>query len=242
MTDRSRNLELISNGSEPGAPRLERRRVPRLDLTSEQFRLRQNGKIFPVADLSTQGMALRVIDKEDYALFSVGARVEGTLNLRGEKIPVVAKVKNLRGDLAGCEFNDLESSSAAALRRMLDPVALGAELRPVPSQEPDSVWYHGPSGVDLIAWTDAAENYRRFVLYLFGGFVQWDPDEGLTTGRTLMSDEESELRGVVRMVTLLLDPDRDADAGKLKVAKELVLSSNLPEDMKKWCASRLDSV
>src|SRR5262249_2303318 len=88
--EKSPNLKSVSD--QDGS---ERRRMPRLNLTGEQFRLGLNGKIFSVADLSTEGMALRVLEPNDLAVFPVATRIEGTLNLRGEKYAVHAQVRHV---------------------------------------------------------------------------------------------------------------------------------------------------
>jgi hypothetical protein len=234
----SRNLE---DASDSQAKASERRRVPRLNLTTEQFRLTATGKIFSVADLSTEGMALRVLEPSDLAVFPVAAVVEGTLNLRGDKHAVRARVRHVGRDLVGCQFDGLGGAVTEALRRLLDPTVLGRELKPIPSAEGGALWYHGPTGTDLLLWRGTDGQYRRMALFVLGSYAQWDEASGLSTGRVRSSFEDSEVRGVVRFETLLLDGDSHPDAGKLKVAKTLILSSNLPQDLKKWCARHLES-
>lgn len=234
---KSPSLEVISKSGENSAndeSSHERRRLPRLSLTAEQFRLASTGKIFPVTDVSANGMALRVIDLEDLRLFPIAAALEGTLNLRREKHPVSAKVRRLGGDSVGLEFESLSPETKQALSRLLDPAVLGRELKPIPS-EGQTLWYHGPSGTDLLFWRGTDGQYRRVMLLLMGSFVQWDQAAGLTTGKTESSSEMGETRGILRFETMLLDTDTKLDAGKLSVAKTLVMSSNLPQDLKKWC-------
>jgi hypothetical protein len=236
-----RNLELISNNSpEQEGTSAERRRLPRLNLSAEQFRLSQTGKIFSVVDLSESGMALRILDRQDFLLFPVATRLEGTLNLGGEKHSVHAVVRHLGTETIGCEFEDMAPESRKALDQFLDPKRLGAELKPLPASESGTLWYHGPSGTDLLLRRGADGQYSRMTLYVLGSFIQWTHDTGLTTGRARASDEQTELRGIVRFETLWLDTDPKADPGKLKVAKNLILSSNLAEDFKKWCTRKLE--
>jgi hypothetical protein len=230
MDRKSPNLEVISSG-EPEGDASERRRLPRLNLASEQFRLASNGKIFEVTDLSPQGMALRVIDRGDLVLFPVAAKVDGTINLRGEKHPVSARVRNLVSDRVGCEFEELSAPSHAALAKFLDPVALGRELKPIPS-EGGMLWYHGTSGTDLLLRREADGRFTRMALFVLGSFVQWTEDEGVKTGAARMSKAPSETRGVVRLETLLLDADPRPDAGKLAVARAVLQSSSLSEALK----------
>ena len=146
------NLEVVAGTDVAAAAdrAAERRRLPRLGLTSEQFRLKQNGKIFSVIDLTQQGMALRLLDANDRVLFPMGSHFEGTLNLRAEKFPIKARVRRIAHDSVGCELEDLEEATRAALERMLDPAVLGAELKPIPASESGMLWFHGPSGTDLL--------------------------------------------------------------------------------------------
>lgn len=236
-TKNSPSLEVISE-QKSGA---ERRRLPRISLTGEQFRLNQTGKIFSVTDLSESGMALRILDRSDFLLFPVAAEVEGTLNLKGEKHSVTAKVRHIGPEMVGFEFEKLSPVTQEALNRFLDPAALGRELKPLPSSEGAMLWYHGPSGTDLLLRRGSDGQYHKMTLYVLGSFIQWSQDEGLSTGRAKPSDEQSETRGVLRFETLLLDSDPKVDPGKLKVAKTLILSSNLAEDFKKWCVRKLET-
>ncbi len=218
----------------------ERRRVPRLNLTTEQFRLQKTGKIFPVADLSHDGIAIRVLDRADLLLFPVGTLVEGTLNLNREKYLVRARVRHIGTEMIGCQFEGLKPDVKKALVQVFDPVSLGKELRPIPASENSTVWYHAPTGTDLLFWRASDGGYRRFALFIMGSYAQWEEEGGLTTGRANHAFESSEIRGVMRFETMLLDPDRSPDAGKLNVAKKLIMSSKLPQELRKWCLSQLE--
>jgi hypothetical protein len=236
----SRSLEVISSREIPSTSQAERRRLVRLNLTGEQFRLHQTGKIFSVTDLSSRGMALRILDQSDYLLFPVATEFTGTLNLKGEKLELACRVRHLGSDQIGCEFEKLSAETQTAVDRFLDPVALGRELKPIPSSEGGTLWYHGSSGTDLLFKRGADGQYSSMTLYLLGNIVQWRTEGGLATGRARPSDEQSESRGVLRFETVWFDPDAKVDQTKLGVAKTLILSSNLPEDFKKWCLRRLE--
>lgn len=242
-------LELISNHPsqrESGVAQEfgERRRRPRLNLAAEQFRLAANGKVFSVVDLSTEGMGLRVLDRTDFLLFPVAMRIEGTLKLKGSKYPVKARVARLGIDLVGCEFLELAPEAQSAIGRFLDPEVLGREIKPIPAGDGGTLWYHGPSGTDLYLVRGMDGQYRRMTIYVLGSFVQWDVELGLATGSTepskSLSSSEDELWGVVRQETLLMRDDKQPDSQKLKIAKALLLSSNLPQDLKKWCVRHLE--
>ncbi len=245
------DLTLISKPVSPEAAAeaagAERRRRPRLSLTEEQFRLGINGKVFSVADLSVDGLALRIIDSADLQVFPVAARIEGILKLRGAKHPVKVKVSRVSSGVIGGEFQELSPETRMALEKFLDPASLGSELKPIPastasggSGEGPTIWYHGPSGTDLLFWRSLDGQYRRFTLYVLGTFVQWDQERGLLTGTSRPTASQSgEQWGIFRFETHLTRDDASPDPGKLSVAKALILGSNLPQDLKKWCGRQL---
>jgi hypothetical protein len=242
MTDKtSPSLEVVSDPDRTLSPiEGERRRLPRLSLSAEQFRLSQTGKIYSVVDLSNHGMGLRILDRADFLLFPVATVIEGTLNLAGDKHPLKARVRRLGAETIGCEFEGNTPELQGIVDAFLSPQRLGAELKPIPSSESGTLWYHGNSGTDLLFRRGTDGQYHRMTLYMLGSFVQWSAEDGLSTGRVRPSDQVSEPRGVMRLETLWLDADPQADLGKLAVAKTLVLSSNLPEDFKKWCTRKLE--
>lgn len=236
MTPTSRNLENISKQTPT-----ERRRLFRLSLCEQQFRLNPHGKVFSVPDLSSQGLSLRVLDAQDLFLFPVGGRIDGTLNLDGQKLPVSGVIKHVGKDRVGCQFENIGPEVSRTLERALDPARLGAQLKPIPASESGQLWFHGPSGTDLLFWQSNEGGLRRFALYALGLFTQWDENEGLSTGRTYPALEAGEARGAIRLETLLLERDDAPDSEKLAVAKNLLLSSNLPQDLKSRCLRQLDS-
>jgi hypothetical protein len=256
---KSRNLEIVSNsgsgseGSSSGRSNLgtsdsgksgsdadlksgrERRNLPRLSLSSEQFKHAPTGKIFSVTDLSKSGMGLWLFDLDDLGLFPVGAHVEGTLNLKRQKYQIQARVRNLSSDRIGCEFKNLSESCSNSIAQFLNPATLGAELKLIPSVELNTLWYHGPSGTDLLIRRTADGVVQRITLYVLGSFVQWDQEGGLSTGRTAPTEGHCEIRGIHRLETLYMDPDPTLDSEKLEIAKTVVLSSNLPLELKDKC-------
>lgn len=237
----SKHKNLKSIGEELEG-RDERRRVPRLSLASEQFRLAENGKIFSVDDLSIEGMGLSLIEREDLILFPPGRVVSGDLHIGDEKVHVDLHIKTIHGKTVGCRFQELSDLAKRSLEVFLDPNRLGKLLKSMPAhQEERVIWYHGPGTTDLIIWKGPDRISRRFVLYVYGSFVQWDREEGLISGRTLATDQESEVNGVVRLETRLLEEDPKPDQGKIEIAKKIILSSKLPEEIKFFCSERLRS-
>ena len=220
-------------------PELERRNLPRLSLSSEQFRLSKLNKLFSVVDVSLHGMGLWLMEQDDLAHFAVGLEIEGILNLKREKYPIQCRVRNLRSDRVGCEFLNLSDDVSAALVALLDPVLLGAELKPIPSTEMHTLWYHGPSGTDLLLRRAPDGSFQSFIVYALGNFVQWDSEMGIKTGSTHASQQRGEIRGILRLEPLLLDADPVPVGEKLEIAKTIILSSNLSQDLKNWCARHL---
>lgn len=217
----------------------ERRTLPRLTLSHEQFRLDATGKLFSVADLSLAGMALRIVDQADLVHFTVGRELEGTLNLRRQKYPVKARVRHIGKDLVGCQFHDLNAEVTRALEKVLDPKTLGQEMKPVPSNDL-GIWYHGTSGTEFMIWRDVDGRQTKLAILVLGNLVQWEENTGLSTGVVESSFEESHVLGVTRFETLLIRPDSRIDHQKLSIAKRLIVSCNLPEDLKRWCLRRLE--
>ncbi len=196
-----------------------------------------------MTDLSVEGMALRILEAQNFYLFPVGTQFDGTLNLKGVKHEVRARVRHLGPSSVGAQFESLSTEASRALHGFLDPAALGKELKPIPASENSTLWYHGPSGTDLLLKRSADGQYHRMTVYILGSYVQWSegPPESLITGQVRSAEENDESRGVLRFETMLLDADQSIDAGKLEVAKTLILSSNLAEDFKKWCVRKLAS-
>jgi hypothetical protein len=247
---KSPSLEVISDNSQKAQDNREKRKKPRIHLSSEQFRIDQTGKLFSVVDLSVGGMAFRILDLSDLAILPVATELSGILNLRGAKFPVRVQVKNIRSRVVGCQFIDLATSTRAALEKFLDPAELGRELKPIPtaqgahgSGEGATLWYHGPGGTDLLFSRALDGRYHRFTLFVLGSYIQWDEEGGATTGRAVSSDDRRDQRGeewgAVQFETIVLDADSQPARDKLSIAKDLILSSNLPQDLKKWCVRQL---
>jgi hypothetical protein len=234
----SRSLKEASSSSPQGG---ERRQCIRLNVAKEQFCLRDTGKVFSVDDLSLSGMGVRILDPEDLALFSAGRKLEGILNLRGEKVPVQGQVAHVRRDRVGISFADLDESSGSILRKFMDPEVLGRELQGIPHSTPGMLWYHGPSGTDVFFQKSKNQELERIFVLIHGFYIQWN-EEGLETGAVSHSEDASQIQGVLRHDSILLDRDKDVDFVKLEIAKKLILSSNLPQQLQTESLSCLQPV
>lgn len=234
---------------------IERRRLPRLSLSTEQFKLEVPnqgarvsksltqdlaGKIFPIQDLSVSGMRLWSTDPEDLKLFPMDSVQAGHINLNREKFEVQVRVRRLGQDNVGLEFENPSQKLVQALESFLSPSLLAAALRPLPSSDfQNTLWYHGPSCTELLIKRAMDGHYNLLDIYLLGQFVHWDDADGLATGTSVSSDQRSEVQGILRIETLLLNRDPTPDGKKLGVAKKFILSSNLPLDLKTWCVRQL---
>lgn len=234
----SPSLEVISH--EKFLEKLERRKLLRLTMTNEQFRVANVNRIFPIRDLSEKGMGFWLEDRKDRELFLLGQILEGSLNLRREKYPLKARVRYLDKNRVGCEFVDLSERLSNVLKDFLDPHSLASELKLLPSLEKDVLWFHGPSGTDLIFRRLIDGQYQSIIVYAFNLFIQWDCDLGLSTGNTLISDQKVERSGVFQWENLFLNPDQSPDPYKLGIAKTIILGSNVPQDLKDWWVRKIE--
>ncbi|MCM0606012.1 MAG: PilZ domain-containing protein [Xanthomonadaceae bacterium] len=215
----------------------DKRRVPRIALTREQFKLTDTGKIFAVQDLSLGGLALRILEPQDMIYFTVSRFISGTLNLNGRKVPIRAQVRHIKTSMAGCEFIDLDPDTEKIITQFLDPSELGRALRASPESSGDgAIWFHGPTGTDLMIWRGIDGEFNKFSLFLLGNYVQWELDAGLMTGIFQSSGD----MGSMGSVTLF--EDKQVDEMKLELAKKLILSSQLTQELKRWCTRKLDDV
>lgn len=212
--------------SSSGKSEIERRRFPRVLLTHEQFRLKDNGKIYPVVDLSEEGVALRLIDSEDGILFTVGRSVEGILNLEREKVPVRGTVRFQKAHMVGIEFHAVEE-----LKKILNPEQLGKAFHRMPTPPEGFVeWYSGHFGSYLLIEGDPIE---RCTFLFLSQFCEWTAGDGWRTGTTRPSGDASEVRGVLTMDPTDFARDSKANADKIQIAKKILLGSNLSEATKK---------
>mgnify|MGYP001570911933 CR=1 FL=1 len=222
---------------------VERRRVPRVNLSHEQFRLASNGQLFWVTDLSLGGFGIRISEQQDLILFSLGKAVTGILNLHGEKLALEARVQHLARGFAGLEFQNLSGSSRVAIERFLDPSNLAQELQRMPAPEEALSWFHGPSGTDVLVWSHREDgSFERALVMLRGHYVEWEAGTPaqIATGTFAHSQDAPDVRGLMRIETLLFQRDGASPGAEKKIiAKKFLLSSNLPESLKKRLIARL---
>lgn len=228
-----------NHSADRGESEGERRRLPRVNLPTEQFRLSSNGKVFGVADLSPSGMSLRLLNIEDRVLFSIGTKIQGFINVGQKKHSVHALVRNLRGNHVGCEFFNLEKEVSEDLTRWLDPLELGQSLRLMPTPVGfggcalDWVWYHGRSGTEVLARVN--QSIEKVVVVLWGAyFVEWCSHLGLSTGTVRFSDGQDSVQGVFYVSPEWFKADQESDSQKLDLAKSVLSYSKVPDSWKSW--------
>ncbi len=210
----------------------EKRRLPRVNLSHEQFRLGPNGKLFWVADLSASGFGVRITNPEDLILFTMGRRLEGILNLHGDKQRVSGQVQHVSRGSVGIQFSELEDTVKKAISGFLDPSHLSRGLKRMPGAVDESLaWWSGASGTEIMVWRpEASGEFERALLLLWGGYVEWNKAGEISTGRWSHALEEPEMRGAIRLETLTFHPDQGGGSlPQMAVAKVFLLSSNLPE-------------
>ncbi|MBI3533984.1 MAG: hypothetical protein HY072_00640 [Deltaproteobacteria bacterium] len=61
----------------------------------------------------------------------------------------------------------------------------------------------------------------------------------MNTGSISPLDEKNEESGVIWLETVLLRVDVNKDCNKLRIAKQLILGSNLPQGLKNLCLEHL---
>jgi hypothetical protein len=217
----------------------EKRILPRLSLSHEVFRSATSGKLFGVADLSRNGMAVRVLEREDFYEFAVGAEISGILNLRRQKIAISGRVRHIGRDQVGIEFENLGADASRALDEGLDPHTLGRDLREVPTGD-STLFFASASGTEVLANRESDGRITRILVLVLGTLVQWEERGGLRTGRIRPADGQSYEVGITRMESMSFLEDRAIDPQKLGLARTLISSSPLPEEVKTFCFRRLE--
>ncbi|MBI4925830.1 MAG: PilZ domain-containing protein [Bdellovibrio sp.] len=219
----------------------EKRKFPRLNFTHEQFKLNQSGKVYSILDLSINGLALHLIDSKDLVYFTLGAKLSGILNIKSQKEPIQLRVTNISKERVGCEFIDLESSLKEMLKKISDPLFLTKELKLIPGSQQFNGWYHGAFGTDFYFTVTPESEIKNFIFCFSGNFVRWTIEDGVNTGSISPLDEKTEESGVIWLETVLLRVDVNKDCNKLRIAKQLILGSNLPQGLKNLCLEHLEA-
>ncbi len=220
----------------------EKRKLPRFHITPCQFLDTKLGKTFSVQDISKGGLAVRLVDRIDLALFAVSSLHAGWIKVEGQKLDCKFRVKYIRGSLIGGEWEEPSSELLNHLEQISHPEKLGASLKRY--DHPDSTstsWYHSPLGADLLFYEQGG--LSRWMLFLHQGFIQWEKDSGVTTGRSMAEDEEGYAHGIVRLETRLIEYDPQVDKNFVEFARSLIEHARLERgDLKELIYSHLNGV
>lgn len=216
-----------------------KRRVPRLRLTSDQFKLNRTGKVYGVFDVSEDGIGLKLIDNEDLAVFTLGSTVEGILKFFDEYFTLKLKVSFVHPSRVGLRFETPNTQFTRRLGELLSPEHLGSDLKLIPIDGGRGFWFHGRASTDFLVARTPQGALLGFTLQMLGMAIRYRPDEGLTTGWIKSIEKEPEISGLIEVGQLSLEPDSQPDLEKLSVAKKFILGSNLPEDIKTWAFQKL---
>lgn len=224
---------------------IEKRRVPRIRLGHEQFRLQDNGKIFSVSDLSLDGIALRVLLPEDFALLTVGRMVSGHLKVDDRKVQVHFSVRHVGQDFVGGEFTSLDPVSRAALEDAMSPESVGKGLRLLPPSGGVDTWMQGPGGADFLMWRTPDGSPNHWVFAGLGVLVEWTPDDGVRTGRLTRdgargpASADENRSGLLEQEPVLVLLDPTPDGSRKTLALTALLNSSLAPDIKSFCETTL---
>ncbi len=230
---------------------IERRKRFRIRVSHELFKHDGTGRVFSLSDLSEQGFALTLSEARDLALFPLGDVIDGTLSLKFEDERTVRSAVQVRVVRLGVESVGLailapSAELEAILREFLDPSRLGSGLRAMPPDalqgQERSVWYRGPSGTDLLLTRERDGSFSRFALYALGHCVNWEAGKGLSTASATGVEAgapRAEVSSVFSADAQSFRVDEGADPEKLRIAKAVILSSNLGQDLKAWCVRHL---
>ena len=214
----------------------EKRKLPRFHITPCQFHESTTVKNFSVQDISLGGLSIRLVERMDLPHFAVGSLHLGLVKVEGLKTECQFRVKYIRGTLIGSEWHELSSELKKHLQILSLPETIGPEMKQYDlSDLAGMTWFHHPVGIDLLIYP-----FGRWIAYVHQGFVQWEGETGLRTGKTMAEDEEGYAHGIVRLETRLLEFDETPDSLLLKWVQSLIEKmSHLTPELKKLVSSHL---
>ena len=206
----------------------EKRKLPRFHITPCQFHDAKLNKSFSVQDISMGGLAIRLVDRSDLPEFSVGTEHGGTVKVEGVRNDCQFRVRYIRGTLIGAEWSSPSPALLSHLDQISHPEVLGEHLKLYDLPDlANTIWYHNPVGVDLLYYKSngddaTSQGVNRWTLYIHHTFVQWDFENGISTGKSVAEDEEGYAHGIVRLETRLIDYDQTPDRKLIETAIALI--------------------
>ena len=231
--ERNSNLSVVEGGYDQGS---ERRQSVRVHLATEQFKLEDAKKVFPIFDLSLEGMSLRLLDVKDGDLFQGQEALKGFINLDHQKHPVSVVLRHYQAQMIGLQFSsETAPESREAIARFLDPDEMGKSIRRIEEPNKNSqnlVRYRGRANVDLEFQMAGSKELSRFSIQLYNSYLSWDGQKGLETGHVRLDGNAEDHLDHLSSDHMVFIADSTVDSGKLAIAKSLILSSNILEDVK----------
>jgi hypothetical protein len=212
----------------------EKRRHPRFLLSREQFRDLKSGKVFPVYDLSLNGLSVRVEEQ----LWTPGALVGGILNLHPDSIEISPRLVGYYGDRAALKIEVLSTYGRSVLQRALSPKRLGESLQLVREKMPlFDYWFHGVCNTDLLLRMQDTQKLRKAELFFSNFYWGWQADASSVTGicQSLGQEKRDEIflaDEPVNVDSLGVLIDTKPDAEKIDMAREILKASELEQNLK----------
>ena len=235
----------------------EKRKLPRFHITPCQFHEARSGsndgqnraKNFSIQDVSTGGLALRLVDRVDLPDFAVGSTHQGIIKIEGLKTQCAFQVRYIRGTLIGGEWVDQSKELASHLEKLSHPEAIGPGIRQYDLPDTEATeWFHHPVGIDLLFYPPTGESASsshvgRWIAYVHQNFVSWEMDLGVRTGKTMAEDEEGYAHGIVRLETRMLEHDEKIDRTMVRFVERLTeMTAVLSTELKNLVLSHLKAV
>ena len=173
--------------------------VPRFPLPKEKmkFVFDEGEKIFAVRDISTRGLGISLLEFDESLYFSPNYRCQAELKIDGEPMLVRVRVARVNAWSVGFEFEELSPDQQERIRSFVDPLHIGATLKPVDKRgAPEAfnqglgAWYHGEAATDLYLWNDSRGGLQRALLCSGQRYWEWEEGNGVSTGNLERRDGE----------------------------------------------------
>ena len=173
------------------------RRFPRVYLHTQQAPLAKvlgarggwaGNSELSVCDLSHTGVAfLRSAMAHGPLSFRERERLEITLHLAGERVPVKAQATLVRANdsVVAFDFRPLTSSTRLAIEKFLQSKLVGLHLRPVgrdhyrttETLEGLTHWFQGPANANVLLWYSEL-TLKKAVIEIGDDWLQWTSGQG----------------------------------------------------------------
>jgi hypothetical protein len=231
-----RHLSLIKTDYQE----LEKRVFPRFPfgfmIFCEETQNDKNSKIvFEVKDISLTGMQLSFKDGDRN--YTLGSKISGNLQWRGENIQVKGKVQWVREGCIGLSF-DSSISFEEKMRVFLSFDNIVSHIKALHKNEltldlPNNLkyWLKADGVLEIFVWEHALSGISRFQVLLMEHFIEWEEAVGIRTGKIMTQrDLDTPLSHEDEFVFKI---DESADSEKIEMALGVVRkidSSHLPTE------------